>query len=504
MAKTIPCPNPGCPHDFSVAELQSAPQLVCPKCGFRLQGKGTAPAKPAATPRTKAAAAPPAKPAAPTPPLAIAKPVAKPSAPLAQPIQAPAVAGTKVVMAMPVAPQTKLSAPINSAQTLAMPITAAPSNAVAPAPPPPAAPSGEESISQGMFFNPDTLPSTGTLVRAGRSKKKRNWIRILIVALILGFASSVVVIAGVMLLMFFGAVWAPEGISRVGAPEGTVYFGTIRNAKGDQEKVYKLVLAKKDWSIDSEMSTRFKAHAAWKHNEYEFWFALIVKDYGMLRPRDADMLREGIEKLEGHFGDALELAAKAESAKFGDLAVQKLAFKGQYKAASWVGECVMIFKDGIAYWLIIASPDPQTIEHFAAELPEKNIFVLTERRGWREQAPPTETFASSSGKLTMTVPKDAWKKDDAKNVDEKGELLLIGIYQKEKDNRKNASILIYTLDKQEDLKAAMKAAREYLEKKEVSENTMYKIVHAGDAAEGQGRDRHASAMSATAAADWST
>ena len=171
------------------------------------------------------------------------------------------------------------------------------------------------------------------------------------------------------------------------------------------EKIYKLVLPKKDWALDNEISNRFGAHAAWKHTEYDFWFAVVVKDYGMFKPRDAEMLRIGIDKLEAQFGDALELAAKAEPAKIGDLPAQKLQFKGQIKAASWIGECYMIFKDGVAYWLFIASPEPRTVESFAGELPEKNFFVVSERRGWREQAPPTETFASASGKIAVTAPK---------------------------------------------------------------------------------------------------
>ena len=326
-----------------------------------------------------------------------------------------------------------------------------------------------------MFFNPEVTQPTGPLVRAGQKKKKAfNWIGLLIFA----FVASLV-IGGFVSIYFF--LVGPDGIrTMTNAPEGNIYFGNIRNAKNESEKVYKLVLAKKDWSIDNEITSRFGAHAAWKHNDYEFWFAIVVKDYGVYKPRDA------IDKLEAHFGDAIELAAKAEAAKIGDLPAQKLQFKGQVKAATWLGECYMFFKDGVAYWLFMSSPEWQTVEYFASELPEKHFFVVTERRGWREQPMPTETFASTSGKIVMTAPKGVWEKHDAKNEDEKGDLLLSGKYLREKDNRKNSSLLVLTLDKQKNLEDAMKAAREHLSKKVMGgENNGYKLLHASDVAEGQ-------------------
>src|SRR5262249_26343636 len=100
-------------------------------------------------------------------------------------------------------------------------------------------------------------------------------------------------------------------------------------------------------------------------------------------------------KLEGHFGNDLELGEKAEPAKFGALAAQKLKFRGVVMQATWEGECWMFFNNGIAYWLILAAPRRDVVDYFAGKLPEDHVFVVSDRRGWREQPWATETFVSA-------------------------------------------------------------------------------------------------------------
>src|SRR5437762_3260525 len=104
MANTIPCPNPTCPHDFRQAELQTASAVQCPKCGFRMHGRGPAQATPAASKPIV-----PAKPAAsPAKPIAASKPAsatlavkAAPTTFPAKPV-APTPAAAKPVVAQPI------------------------------------------------------------------------------------------------------------------------------------------------------------------------------------------------------------------------------------------------------------------------------------------------------------------------------------------------------------------------------------------------------------------
>lgn len=364
-----------------------------------------------------------------------------------------------------------------------------PASAVAPGNPPAAAPvNGEGSSADGMYFNPSVTADTGTLVRAaGKPKRKFNWMRALLMALSVGFAVCVVIlaIAGV-LWFFFGSTWL--GLSGPSADvKGNLYYGQIRGQTDGNEKVYKLALLRGEWEIDRDVLSRFEAHAAWKHREYDFWFAVFVQDFASFKPRDAEMLRIGIDKLENYYGEALEMGKKAEPAKVGDLPAQKIEFKGQVKATNWRGECYMFFNNGIAYWLYIASPDWSTVEYFADELPKKNFFIETERKGWREQPPPMETFVSVNTKINVTMPKGVWEKHDAKTDDKNGELLLFGKYQKMKDNRKNAHFFVFTFEKKDDLKEALKAARDYVTShlNDDKENMNFKLVHANDVAEGQ-------------------
>jgi hypothetical protein len=541
MANKLPCPNPTCTHEFSQAELQAAAQLACPKCGFRMQGRAAAPAKPAAAPALKPVPAPaaakptpaPLKPAAPAPTpnsaaakLASAPPLAQPisapakpasAPPLAQPISAPASA--KVVVATPpkpaaappqsdnpfaldfASPKPAATPPKPVAETppsdnpfaldfavakapkapvAKQPPAPAPTNVAASAPPANAPVNGEESLPDGAFFNPEVTADAGSLVRrTGKPKKKFNWMRLLIITLVVGFAASVVVTAIAAIILVF-----PDFRSQIaGDVDGAIFWHNIRGANGS-EKAFKLVLPKDSWEIDKEIQSRFEANAAWKRKDDDFWFAVFVKDYGMQKPRDAAMLKVAVDKLEGHFGEALELAAKAEPAKFAGLPAQKLQFKGQAKSANWLGECWMFFKDGMAYWVFVASPEWQKVEDFEEELPAKRFFTAVDRPGWREQPWPTETFKTDNGKAAVAVPKDVWKQADAKNVDPNAILVLVGIHA-EKDNRKNAQLKIFTFEKKDDLKAALVSARESLEKSLDDENKNFKIVLADEMVKGQ-------------------
>lgn len=491
MANKIPCPNPACAHEFSQAELQAAAQLVCPKCGFRMQGKAAPPSPP------RPAVAAPIKPAAaakPVPPLATPiKPAAAP--PLAQPIPA---SPPKIAPALPIA-APPASAPPNSDNPFAFPsgpAKPAAKPAAAPLPPPsaPAAAPGnaEESLPPGTFFNPEIPAGAGSIVRTSRPKRKFNWMRLAIIVCSIGFAVSLVVIAVVSTLWF---LLGTEGFGGLAAetPDGSVFWHNIRGPNGP-EKAFKLVLPRDIWEVDKEIQSRFEvkeaqgrldAIAAWKRKDDDLWFAVLVKDYGMQKPRDAAVLKIAVDRLEGHFGDALELQAKAEPDKFGDLPAQKLQFKGQMNSANWLGDCWMFFKDGIAYWVFIASPEWQKVADFEDEMPNKRIYPTVERRGWREQPWPTESFKSEDGKIAMSAPKGVWERHDAKTEDQNGLLFLFGKYAAEKDNRKNAQLQVFTFEKKDDLKSALAYAREYLEKKDDNENKNFKIALADDMVKGQ-------------------
>ena len=154
---------------------------------------------------------------------------------------------------------------------------------------------------------------------------------------------------------------------------------------------------------------------------------------------------------------------------------------------TWFGECYLLAYQGFGYWFFVASPSPwgsaDDAAHVKGELEKNKGFVLvTERKGWREQPPKMDTFLAQAAPLSMTLPSGAWEKSPAKDEEETGELFLFGRFLKEKDNRKNASILVFTTDKKSDLKESLREARGYLEKRKQEENVKYKYLAAQDGA----------------------
>jgi hypothetical protein len=219
------------------------------------------------------------------------------------------------------------------------------------------------------------------------------------------------------------------------------------------------------------------------NKDKEGWFAVNVRDYGLVRPRDAELLKSGIEKLEQYFEDTLELAEKAEPAKVDGAQGQKLLFKGQINSVTWWGHMYMVAHHGFGYWFYVAAPSQEEARDlFAQDLQGSDfgLVLATERRGWREQPAKTEAFATANGALTVAAPEGVFVKYTAKDEDERGELHLFAIYQKEKDNRKNADVLILALEKKGDLKEAMKSTKKYLEDKKQEESKDYKIEVAGE------------------------
>jgi len=264
-----------------------------------------------------------------------------------------------------------------------------------------------------------------------------------------------------------------------------VIVGNIYNQKKVEEKAFKIILPNKSWIPDNDRRKRMGVITAWKSTDKdkEGWFAVNVHDYGQTRPRDAELLRTGIDRLEQYFEGSLELAEKAEPSTVCETQGQRLLFKGQMNSVTWWGYMFMLAHEGFGYWLYVAAPSKESAEEmFAKELQgtETGFLLATDRKGWREQPQKRETFATRDGVLTLVVPEGVFEKHSAKDQDERGELFLFAKYQKEQDNRKNADVLVLALEKQGDLKEGMKTTKKYLEDKKTEESKDYKIAMAGE------------------------
>jgi hypothetical protein len=471
MADQFPCPNPACGHLFTRDELQAA-QAGCPRCGFRMQGRPAG--------KVTAAHTPPVK-------TATAKPT--PAAP-AKPNDLPVVTAARVVVPVNLAPSVApLAQPV--AQPVATPdgardgidVDLVDARAAALAEPPVP---GRPALAAPVTPSGAALPERPV---APRGELTRTVFRMFVVAG--AVALSVCLVSGLAVLGLIGlglADWEDLRTGQLrpkatGSADRQPVWGLVAGPKGTKEKAFKLALAKGAWTPDKDLRSRLGAMEAWRSKESDVWFAIAVKDYGTQKPRDAELLQGAIERLEQHFGQSLELAAKAEPTEFAGVPAQRLSFKGQLGVVVSWGEAVAFTHHGFGYWVFVAGPTLEDVQPHLAELKkeETGLSLVTDRKGWREQPPRTDTFASDDGAIRLTAPEGVWEKSTPPNVEfESGVLLLMGRHLKEKDNPKIAHLQVFTLDKQSDLKEAVKEAREYLQKQKNEQNTGYKLAPVGE------------------------
>ncbi len=229
--------------------------------------------------------------------------------------------------------------------------------------------------------------------------RRRRWTRRRYAALGVGLLLGIGVVFGVAKVIQ-SSLKVSDGSFL--SDKGRVILFNLRNQKNEEEKAFKLVLPDKAWLADNEMRQRMGVTTVWKSadKDKDAWFAVYARDYGLTRPREAELLRSGIERLEQLFEGSLELAEKAEPARIGSDQGQKLLFKAQRNSVIWWGHMYMLAHQGIGYWLYVAAPSKQEAEDlFARDLqgPDVGFLVSTDRKGcasspprWRRSPPATE------------------------------------------------------------------------------------------------------------------
>jgi hypothetical protein len=483
----LPCPNPACTHQFTASELKGATALKCPRCGTVFQFRqGTAAAKPVVKP----GASPPSKRGQPAP--AAVKPVSpRPASPPAAvpvvPLATPVAAAAPLAAAAPVAAAAPLARPTVPAQPAALPVNAA----VAPGRPPMAV-----DTSRALVQEPVSAAEPGDLVspmvRVRRHQKPSVLKRLMVLGVVLVFAAGTVV----AFVRFREKVVPPREDNTTQAGGVDKFVGEIRNSKNADEKAFQIITPKKGWKLDSSIRAGLKAVSGMGivalqrtesgdgDKERAAWVAAAAKDFGFRKPRDAELVKEGKERLDNLFGETLELKEKPETRELVGQRALTIEFKGTIKQVVWRGECFMLGRRGIGYWFYIAAPTLPEAREELDELQKHNrgFALADERAGWREQPPKTETFRGDKLPLTLTAPEAVWEKKDVTEVDEHGVLLLYGRYLQEKDNRKNSHVLVVALEKQDN---PLKAARAYFEEEARKLNKDYQFEQSGEGTAGE-------------------
>lgn len=263
------------------------------------------------------------------------------------------------------------------------------------------------------------------------------------------------------------------------SPDGTssgpvqIIDGVVRNASQKNEVAFRLALPKDIWKPAATLKQNLQAVVAVQRSEPDVWLAVLARDYGTRKPRDAELVSEAMERLVGHFGDLVAFGAKPEVTELAGQRAQRLEFKGTFNSVWWRGECQMFSHQGLGYWLFIAAPDLATAQKELAELQRENgrgLVLAAARQGWTEQPPEMDAFRGSPFAFEVKAPKGVWLGGfDARDVDKNGVLYLVGRDLKEKDktrkNLKNAFVLVSVQDNTADAETAMKTARAALDEK---------------------------------------
>ncbi|MCI0380936.1 MAG: hypothetical protein L0215_25410, partial [Gemmataceae bacterium] len=258
MASELPCPNPVCTHVFAPEEVQSASGLRCPQCGQVFQFRA------APTPKGKLE---PAK----------SKPI---------PVAAPVIAAASKKIAAPI-PVAATTAP----KPAAVDVVLAPVTSKTPT---------EQPAPNPLFGAGD-----GPLIQT--RTERRGWTKKQFAVVGVGLLAGIGAVAGGLILLLNAL--APANGDKLGGKGPAITFN-IRNLRNAEEKAFKLIVSDKDWQRDGDMRQRMGVATAWKNiaeeNSRPAWFAIAAKDYGFAKPREAELLRLGIEKLEQYFGEAVE------------------------------------------------------------------------------------------------------------------------------------------------------------------------------------------------------
>lgn len=521
MPHGLPCINPVCDYEFAHEQIKGASSLKCPKCGNVFQFSTQEIARETSKP-TSATKPPAAKPVSKPPaakPVSSTKPIAAP--PAAKPVKAPVAKSDGKLDAIPVAKQAPAAKPVAPGQPnkaipqpvkvdveLAKPNTTAPTNNTIPDAGPPVAkrvapPSpfdnatanqvvgGEAAFPEGNHFG------TGGLVATSALERRRQPTRPLWINIVLGLSLAAIVCSFLAFLVIPKSWYMGDGLAPIPSDAYTMNGFIFRKGGSEKEKAFQLVLPEDVWDTNTTYRNRLNAVVALERQVavegYEqpvlVWLAFAGVDYGQQKPREAELLERMLQRLERCFGKNLEVAQTPELREFAKTTAQVLEFRGEINNVFWAGEAWTFTHHGFGYWMFTAAPELAIAKAVLKDFQSgkgMGFRFADNRRGWTEQPPPLNTFASTDGTFQIRGVEGVWKKlGKATDLDEFGLLYLNGRdLQDLKNNVKGAHVLVLKLEKQaKDLQDAMQQGVDYVEATFKSINEKYALVPTADSPE---------------------
>jgi hypothetical protein len=235
---------------------------------------------------------------------------------------------------------------------------------------------------------------------------------------------------------------------------------SFRNRDNKEERVLSASLDKEFWTDDRDRKSQLGALVACRHLEEkaDAWFAIAAQDFGVQAPRQTEQLNGAVDRLKKQFGDTLQYTSKLEKAKILGEDALTFPFRGR-ATVDWTGECFLVSKQGVGYWILIAGTD-EDIEKRIKQRLEDEMALAVDRRGWREQAPEMDTFVAAKDAFALKMPLGVWQKYDAEPEDAAG-VLFLAATAPDGDPKKSANLLAVRLDKTASAKEAFEASRKF-------------------------------------------
>jgi hypothetical protein len=219
------------------------------------------------------------------------------------------------------------------------------------------------------------------------------------------------------------------------------------------------------------------------------WLVIFAKDYKDRSPQDAELVDEGVRRLRGFFKKddktVFEYEQKSGEFQVAGVKAQKLELATEMDHVEMAGECYAVGHNGIGCWLVAWTP----ASHAAPMAGEwenlrKGFSFGKDRDGWTEKPPQQLTLKGKEAAYTLSYLEGIWEEQpDLKAEDVLADGLLLGRDVTNPDHAdKTATATVLLLPKQENLKAAVAAARTHLEaaqKKVYPETTVEEVEDKG-------------------------
>jgi hypothetical protein len=267
--------------------------------------------------------------------------------------------------------------------------------------------------------------------------------------------------AACLLLLVWGGLWLHHFLRQ--ADLETASGGqTVQVPQGN----FQLRLPGDPWGRDRGVQVRFNVNLVLRRSAPSNTMGLFFKDYKTRLPGEAEMVDEALGKLRRYFKRLQwEVRPKSGATPLGGQPALRMEFEGDDPEEIPVnGECWMTAYRGIGYWFFTWGPAAEKAQVGPEwEALRQGFRLLDGRAGWQERPPETARVQGTRAAYQLAYVKGLWRRADVKGYDPLADLVLLGNDPTAKPYAgKAATLQVLVLPPQPDLKAAARAAREHL------------------------------------------